>query len=701
MKFPTTGVVALLVLLTLRPVIADSPPEGVPETTLAPIEVTATRLADVREDAAKIPVKVVVITAEDIERLGARTVQEVLQYQSGIVMYDSIGNEFEQTVDLRGFNGQPTPGITVFQDGVRINEPDFNYVSFDLLPVEDIEKIEIIHGPGTVFGSNALAGVINITTRKSAGDTVRFSGETAGGSNSRQRHRFTADGGIPGTALNLNLGVTRELSDGWRRNTPQRSTRIHSRLGYSGEDGTDVGLSYTHVADKLHQAGTLTRTEMAEHGRRYDATPGDFTANDSDLLALNLRRELAPGLSGAFNAFYRRRENTIFTVSRPFFPSGPNPDALSDKTYNQGGGAFQLTHSGRLLGRGNRLNAGVDYRRNRFGSTTSGSYTADSRTKENAIGAFLTDTFDVLPRWSVTAGLRYDRDRIDFADGTVPTQSFRKTFNQVSPKAGIAYNPLETLGFYFNFSQGFRPPTSDEFRGFGPPPDYRTFVTELDAVRSRNFEIGARWKLPPWLEATASLFYMPVRDEILYVVTDEASFTGLNVNVPDTLRRGAEITLRARYGSRLDGFINYTATKATFETDLVRFGAGGLQRVRKGDEFPLVPRHRLGIGVNFRPAEGWTLTLAGTYVGRQFMLNDEANEFSRLDDYFVLNGRVAYTWGRWTAFLTVSNVTNAEYDTYGVVASDSGKPAAFLAPAPATTALAGLSFRFDLPDAAK
>ena len=123
MKFPTTGVIALLILLTFRPVIADSPPEAVPETTLAPIEVTATRLADVREDAAKIPVKVVVITAEDIERLGARTVQEVLQYQSGIVMYDSIGNEFEQTVDLRGFNGQPTPGITVFQDGVRINEP--------------------------------------------------------------------------------------------------------------------------------------------------------------------------------------------------------------------------------------------------------------------------------------------------------------------------------------------------------------------------------------------------------------------------------------------------------------------------------------------------------------------------------------------------------------------------------------------------
>ncbi len=705
MRFSTPCLIAVLVLLTVQAGAADSPPESkpqpAPETTLAPIEVTATRLADVREEATKVPVKIVVITAEEIERLGARTVQEVLQYQSGIVMYDSIGNEFEQTVDLRGFNGQPTPGVTVFHDGVRVNEPDFNYISFDLIPVEDIEKIEIIHGPGTVFGSNALAGVINITTRKSTGDPVRFAGETAGGSDSRQRHRFTAGGRLPDMDLSFDLGVTRELSGGWRRNTPKRSTRIHSRLGYADEDGTDLSLSYTRVVNKLRQAGTLTRSEMREHGRRYDATPGDFTRNESDLLALNLRRKLAPGFSGAFNAFYRQRGNILFTISRPFFPSGPNPEALSDRSYDQGGGTLQLTYAGKLLGRGHRFNTGVDYRHNRFGSATSGSYTANSRTSENAIGVFLLDTADVLPQLSIAAGLRYDRSQTDFTDKNVPTHSFGKTFHQVSPKAGIVYNPSDTLGFYFNFSQGFRPPTSDEFRGFGPPPDYRTFVTELDAVRSRNFELGARWKLPPWLEATASIFYMPVRDEILYAVTDEAAFTGLNVNVPDTLRRGVELTLRGGYGKRFDGFINFTVTKATFETDLVRFGAGGLQRVRKGDEFPLVPRHRLGFGLNFHPARGLTFGLAGTYVGSQFLLNDEANEFSKLDDYFVLNGRIAYTRRWWTAFLTLKNMTGAEYNTYGILASDSGKPAPFLAPAPGATVMAGLTFRFDLPDAGK
>ncbi len=63
-----------------------------------------------QEPMTQVPGKVIVVTAEDIEKLGAKTVQEVLQYQTGIVLYDAVGNEFQQTVDMRGFNGQPVTG---------------------------------------------------------------------------------------------------------------------------------------------------------------------------------------------------------------------------------------------------------------------------------------------------------------------------------------------------------------------------------------------------------------------------------------------------------------------------------------------------------------------------------------------------------------------------------------------------------------
>src|SRR5689334_2856249 len=124
------------------------------------VVVSSTRLPDAPVDARTLPAKVTVITAEDIRKTGAKTVQEAIQWATGIVMYDSIGNAFQQTIDLRGFNGQPVPATSVFVDGQRINEPDFNSANYDLIPYDSIERIEILPGASAIYGKNALGGVI-------------------------------------------------------------------------------------------------------------------------------------------------------------------------------------------------------------------------------------------------------------------------------------------------------------------------------------------------------------------------------------------------------------------------------------------------------------------------------------------------------------------------------------------------------------
>src|SRR5207245_10673235 len=95
-------------------------------------------------ESRTLPAKVTVITAEDIQNSGSKTVQEAIQYATGIVMYDQVGNAFQQTVDLRGFNGQPVPVTSVFVDGVRVNEPDFNTVNFDMSPNHTIQRTELL-----------------------------------------------------------------------------------------------------------------------------------------------------------------------------------------------------------------------------------------------------------------------------------------------------------------------------------------------------------------------------------------------------------------------------------------------------------------------------------------------------------------------------------------------------------------------------
>src|SRR3989475_5120530 len=184
------AVVSTFLFLAVNVLAAESSPESLEE-----VVVTSTRLPGDPVESRVLPAKITVITAEDIQNSGSKTVQEAIQYATGIVMYDQVGNAFQQTVDLRGFNGQPVPVTSVFVDGVRVNEPDFNTVNFDLIPLESIERIEILPGTATVFGRNALGGVINITTKRSRkDDKPHFSVEAGGGSFSRQKYTFATDG---------------------------------------------------------------------------------------------------------------------------------------------------------------------------------------------------------------------------------------------------------------------------------------------------------------------------------------------------------------------------------------------------------------------------------------------------------------------------------------------------------------------------
>ncbi|MGZ8497426.1 MAG: TonB-dependent receptor [Candidatus Binatia bacterium] len=670
-----------LVLLFLlgAPGVSDA------QDTLPPVVVTSTRLRDVEQPASQVPGKVIVVSADEIEKLGAKTIQEVLQYQTGIVLYDSVGNAFQQTVDLRGFNAQPVTATSVFIDGVRVNEPDFNTINFNLIPLEDIERIEILPGTATVFGRNALAGVINITTKRGRADRPHIGMNIGGGSYGRQRYTFSTDGPMPLIPnFDYYFGVTRELTNGYREEFGSRHagatiTRLLTKLGYRLGDNTDASLAYTRVLDNISQAGALPASRLRVD-RNDNLTPGDQQKDNLHQVALNLTQKLPMGFSVALNGFFRRNDIELFT-------RGLSSEAILQTETNSGGTTVQASHAGAILNKKNLLTLGVEYTRNKFDTANAGiflpAFTFQNlrSTKEDVAGIFLTDSFHLFQSLVVNGGFRYDWDRLNFTDEIDPTLSGIKTYNRVSPKAGLVYTPVNNLSFSFSYSEGVRIPTVDELFAqgpFGSNPD-------LKSMTSRNFELGAKAQLQDWLDASLALFYTPVRDEILFVVTDPLLFFGRNENISRTLRRGIELSLKARYQKWLDGFINYTAMKATFETDVLLFSG----QVRKGDDLPLVPRHRVGVGINTYPMEGLTVSLFGNYVGAQFMQSDEPNQAKKIADYFVLNSRIAYQWKQWTGYVNFNNLTNREYSTSGILVNEP-----FRVPAPTFNVFAGLSFRY-------
>ncbi|MEE8448159.1 MAG: TonB-dependent receptor [Thermodesulfobacteriota bacterium] len=649
------------------------------EKEIEPVVVTASRLFGPGLELNRVPANVVIVTEEDIERLGARTVGEVLKAQAGIILYDLFGNSFQASLDMRGFNGQPVTATTVLVDGVRVNEPDFNQINFDLIPVDEIKRIEIIPGTSAMFGKNAMAGVINIVTKRgeAKGKTLI---ELSGGSFARQKYRLATSGMV--NDLDYHFGITRELGEGFRDESEARITRLLAKLGYSWGEASDLALSYTHVNDKLGQAGSLPPTELARN-RRGNLTPGDFVASEMNALTLNYKQGLPYDLFASVNGFFRG-------VDRDSLIIGLSSLSKLETNVNSAGATLQLNWERPLLARRNSLFFGVEFSSHRFNNKSESVFSGfpffgRNRTDEVLLGLFVQDTFDLLDKLSLTLGLRYDRDRLDFTDQLDPDTSGIKTFRRFSPRAGLVYRFSDKFNVYLNYAEGFRIPTVDELFAFGPffsNPD-------LKPVKSSNYEIGLRANWGKLLSASVAVFDIEVRDEIFFVVTDLETFSGSNENVKKARRRGVEFSLKGNYKDSLSGFLNYTLTEATFQTDITLF-TFPIQNVGKGDEFPLVPRHRLSAGISYRFLDNWAVSVNGLYVSDQFLLNDEANQREKLDSYFLLNARVAFEKDGFSAFLQGNNLTDERYETFGIF----GAVEPFLVPGAGISVLAGVAYEF-------
>jgi outer membrane receptor protein involved in Fe transport len=623
-------------------------------------------------------------------------------------MYDAIGNSFQQTIDLRGFNGQPVPNTTVFVDGQRMNEPDFNTVNFDLIPYETIDRIEIIPGAAAIYGKNAMGGVINIITKRGT-DKHQATGETLFGSFHRERYNLNASGPIG--KFDYYTNFSRETESGFRDESAGRISRFFGKLGYRPTERTDITVSYTYVKDRLQQAGTLPLSQVAIDPKR-NFTPGDFYDSETNVVRLNARHEFPLGFSANANGFYRRLSQEQFTV----FQSGRGTNNIMTESR---GGVLQLNHNGQAFGHSNALVLGGEYTRNDFGNRSLalfsfGSSSSLRSTDETILGLYAQDTLNLASQLILTGGVRYDRNDLDFIDNLDGANNGSKAFHRTTPRAGLTYLVTPGASLYFSYGQGFRVPTYNELFGSGLGP-FGSGNPNLRPMRSHNYEVGAKVQIQTWSEVSLALFRADVRDEIYLVCGDPSTCnfgSPANQNIPESRRQGIEATLKTKFNQYFDGMVNYTYTQATFQNDLVLnpyfvngipFSVPFLENVKKGDSIPLVPKNRLSVTGNYHPAAGWTVSLTGLYVSTQFHQADEENAQPRIPGYFTLNSRIAYEQpvpgGHLSGFVMLNNMLDQRYYTSGIIAQNTvtggGAVERFVMPAPGIAIYGGLSYRFE------
>src|SRR5574337_191318 len=212
---------------------AGAEPDIVP---LPEILVTApARLPEVPLSLAEVPASVQIITADEIKRSGALNLQGVMQQLPGVHLNDQQGNAYQLDLSFRGFSSTSVTGvpqgISVFVDGVRINEPAVEEINFDLIPLDDVERIELIRGPTAVFGRNALAGSLNIITKRGTAEQEMVV-EGSGGSFGRAKGRGVVSG--TGGPIDYYLAGSYSHEDGWRDQSASRLSQFFGKLGYRG-----------------------------------------------------------------------------------------------------------------------------------------------------------------------------------------------------------------------------------------------------------------------------------------------------------------------------------------------------------------------------------------------------------------------------------------------------------------------------------
>jgi outer membrane receptor protein involved in Fe transport len=289
--------------------------------------IATTPLPGVDLEPNEVPTPVQAATKRDIEMSGAINLSDFLNRRlSGVFVNEIQNNPFQPDVNYRGYTASPllgTPqGLSVYMDGVRLNQPFGDVVSWDLIPRVAIAEIALMPGSNPLFGLNTLGGALSIQTKD--GRSQQGSAVTLGGGGFG---RGTADfehGGYNSGGLNWYLGSSFFFEDGWRDDSPSNVRQFFGKLGWQRAK-TTLSMTVAYANNQLTGNGLQERRFLdRDYAGIY--TKPDVTSNRSPFVNLTARHSATAKLIFSGNIYYRYiRTNT--------FNGDINEDSLDQSVY--------------------------------------------------------------------------------------------------------------------------------------------------------------------------------------------------------------------------------------------------------------------------------------------------------------------------------------------------------------------------------
>jgi outer membrane receptor protein involved in Fe transport len=269
--------------------------------------IVTTPLPGVELPSRRVAAPVQTATDRDIDNSGALDLSDFLNRRmNGVYVNEVQSNPFQPDVNYRGYTASPllgTPqGISVFMDGVRLNQPFGEVVSWDLIPRMALSSTTLLPGSNPVFGLNTLGGALVLQTkdgRSHSGTTV----QSTYGSNLRRLLEVEHGGHVASSQFHWYLAGTLFAEDGWRDESPSDVRQIFGKVGWARDRGS-LAVTLGHADNSLNGNG-LQEFRLLERDYASIYTKPDTTNNRSTLINVSGRRDLRPGLTLTANAYFR------------------------------------------------------------------------------------------------------------------------------------------------------------------------------------------------------------------------------------------------------------------------------------------------------------------------------------------------------------------------------------------------------------
>jgi len=643
------------------------------------------------ENLNEVPANVKVITREEIESSSSNTIPQVLSQIGGLRVsgLNSSTLNLDASVDMGGYGPTGNSTTTVLVDGIRINPIDSGSIDWESIPIDSIERIEILQGgAGVQYGNGAVGGVINIITNGGKKNINQAS--TTYGSWGTSINNAIFRSSFEKTTYQLTANTSN--TNGWRPNTAANAYSVDGKIiqELGGKDRLFVDAYYGYTNSQLASPVVgLVGTGNPLSVRPQNAG-NNLTTNNSGFRQ-GLTQTINENVVAELDTSYNNKTSFYYTPQADYYASadwGSAGSAMNNKL--QG---WQLAVSPRLkanfAGVGTTI-FGYDFSKaNQAGNDSysalsqgiilanqyadNGGMYYNNLTSDPQSATQINNSIYLMQRvplsniFEASGGFRRQVQQASTYSANISAANGVVTSNQqYAANAGdvaLNANYLPGQRLYIKWNQSFRFPNIDEYWGVLYNPATNTSTTVFGGILqpqvTQTYEIGGNWAALN-SKITSSIFKSTTQNEISYNPS-----TGYNYNSIYQTNRG---------GILLDVISNISSS--------FNIGAGGKYQKSyyangpyAGNAIPIVPDTLLNARANYLITPNWTLGGVVNYVSNQHYDTGPSyySAYSAspvMPAYVIGDIFTSYKYQAIEARFTVKNVGNAQYSTYGTAPSN-------------------------------